>query len=206
MQDFEITPRIAYFVPRSALGTVTRVSDVVVATFGRAGTSVGFEASGQVSFPGRHLSTRIMGLTTLPADVSGTFSCLPPLPCLALFIPARADLRVTAGVLDMVYSPANGSMRPYGVLGAGLKHYSFRWKQDAQGGMADFASNAPAAHVGAGIELNALSALIRLELADYWSPAGPDITPPPGSSAWSVPGRRAQHDLTFSAGYRLFRF
>lgn len=205
---FEITPQVGYFAPQEQLGGIARVGNASVVRLNRVDPGVVLIATGQTTWPSARLRTRITAMLTSSLDVGGEIVCMPGQLCLAVFRGTRAHVRVAAAVVDAVYVPIDhGVARPYVLLGAGLKRYAFSWSPDdplLRG--ANHVDHALAVHSGIGLELDVLGASIRAELSDFWTPKAGTIVPAEPAIAESVPGRRAQHDLSVSVGYRLFRF
>lgn len=204
----EITPHVGYFAPRDDIGAVMRVSDANVLVLRRIDPGPSIGATAELTWPTEVVRTRVTGLVTASRDADGEFTCMTNVPCLAIFIGANASARIAAAVADVVVGPRGSALvRPYALFGAGVKRYSFSWdvaSPSPVGG--SHAENVLAVHGGIGIEWDVLGSTIRAEVSDYWSPAAGDIQPAEGSGALAVAGRQAQHDISITIGYQLFRF
>lgn len=205
---FAFAPYVGGIAPGESRGFVARVGEADALFIDRIDPGVVLGATADLWWPSSRVRTRITGLVTPPLDADGHFACMTDQPCLASFIGADASARIAAAVVDAVVNLfETDPVKPYAILGAGIKRYSFSWDtpnpSTSDGSQAE---NALAIHAAVGFEWQMWGSMIHLEVSDYWSPSADRIEPAPGSGGVAVPGRRAQHDLSITVGYRLFRF
>jgi hypothetical protein len=206
---FEVVPRAGMLAPMREIGPAARAGGPWYLRLERADAAPAFEMEIRVSGPGSRLAARLVGLATLPADVSGFFDCYPGLACPAVLLPSAAEAAVLAAAVDVLYSPLRGvqAIRPFAALGVGVKRYRITWPDAAvlvRGG--EHSESTPTVRAGAGVEFAVLGQSVRAEVADWWSPEGRKISEDPGLPGLSAPRRRAQHDIAVSLGWRLLRF
>jgi hypothetical protein len=144
----------------------------------------------------------------MPAEASGFFECYPGVACPAVLLPSTAEIDLMAGMADVVYTPFVGHRaRPYAMLGAGLRRYHIEWPEAAV--LVDEGSRSEttiAFHAGVGMEIDVPIGSVRAELAAYRSPRGAALDPPAGVGGSAAAGRRTQHDVAMTIGWRVFRF
>jgi len=205
----DVVPRAAVYAPRNELGGVAQAGGPWYLRLGRADASPAFELEASIRLPALPFSLRLVGLASLPADVSGIFDCYPGLACPAILLESAAEVRVLGAVADLVWTllPAMAPVRPFLLLGAGVKRYRYSWPAGevlAEGG--DHAASSFTTHAGAGIEFGVLGQSFRVEAADWWSGRGREIGADPGVAGFGAPRRRPQHDIAVSVGWRMLRF
>lgn len=206
---FAIVTRAGVYAPTRDIGPAAPAGGPWYLRLEQADAAPAFELELSAKLPGDHFATRLVGLATLPADVSGFFDCYPGLACPAVLLPSDAEMGVLAAALDVLYSPmrADRPIRPFAMVGAGIKQYRFSWPDAAVlVTSGDHAETAATLRAGVGIEFDLAGQSIRAELADWWSARGSKIGDDPGIQGLSAPRRRAQHDITLSIGWRLVRF
>jgi hypothetical protein len=202
---FGVTPRVGWFAPLEEFGPAAPVNEAWFLELGRVESALSLGISADFAWPGDRLSTRVLGMITLPTEAEGFFNCYPGMACPSILLETEADVTVVTALVDLVYSPLTGKVRPYAALGAGMKRYDFSWPSEPvfiDGG--SYAMSAFALHGAVGVDLAVFGTSIRAELADYYS-AG-RIVPPEGTTAPRAPRRERQHDLGFSLGWRLLSF
>lgn len=204
----EVVPRAAMYLPRNELGPAAPAGGAWFLHLERMDAAPAFEMEVRVLPAGSPLSLRLVGLATLPAEAPGFFNCYPGLACPAVLLESTAEVSVLGAAADLVWSPlgAASPVRPFLLLGAGVKRYHYSWPAPAvlvEAG--EDAESAFAAHAGAGLEFAVLGQSIRVEVADWWSGEGAAIGDDPGVAGFSAPRRRQQHDVAVSIGWRLLR-
>ena len=205
---FDITPRAGLYAPARDIGAVAPGEGPWYLHLEQADPALTLELSAQARWPGSAVQTRISGLYALPSSVSGQFLCGPGQACPSVLLPVDADVSVLAAVADLVVSPLAGDrVRPYTVLGAGIKRYGFRWG-DAPVFMTsgDHRETSFTLHAGAGVEVGVGANHFRVEIADFWSGRGPVVISDPRGSGDGGLRRRTQHDIAVSLGWQLVRF
>lgn len=206
---FEVVPRLGVYAPTREVGPAAHAAGPWYLRLERIDAAPAFELEGRVTWPGAHFATRLVGLATLPANVSGFFDCYPGLACPAILLPSDAEAMVLAAALDVVVSPLDpgGSVRPFAFAGFGVKRYRFEWSDAAtfvMGGKE--AESGLTLRAGVGAELQVWRQSFRVEVADWWSDVGPKVGEDPGILGLSAPRRHVQHDLAVSLGWRLLDF
>jgi len=205
----DVVPRAAVFAPRNELGGVAQAGGPWYLRLGRADASPALELEASIRLPALPFSFRLVGLASLPADVSGIFDCYPGLACPAVLLESAAEVRVLGAVADLVWRPLPlvAPVRPFLVLGAGVKQYRYSWPApEVLVEAGEHAASSFTAHAGAGIEFGVLGQSFRVEAADWWSGEGAAIGEDPGLPGFGAPRRRPQHDLVIGIGWRMFRF
>jgi hypothetical protein len=203
---FGLTPRLGWYVPLRQAGAVAPVNETWFLQLERIDPSVSFELSADV-MSRSGVGVRVMGLVTAPVTAKGAFNCYPGVPCPAILSDTEADVQVATLLADLVYAPFAGSaaVRPYAALGAGVRRFHASYPNLAALIEADSRTeHALALHAALGAEFELFGAVLRAEVADYYS--SNRIAPPEGSQAEQSPKRIAQHDLGISLGWRLLRF
>lgn len=202
---FGVTPRVGWYAPLDRFGPAAPVNEVWFLELDRVESALSLEVSADFAWPSNRLSTRVLGLITLPTKAEGFFNCYPGMACPAILLETEAAVTVFTGLVDLVYKPFAGKLQPYAAVGAGVKRYDFSWPSEEvfiDGGT--YGLSGFAMHGAVGAELGLFGTSLRAELADYYS-AG-RIVPPSGSMALRPPRREKQHDLGFSLGWRLLSF
>jgi hypothetical protein len=204
---FQVAPRAGIYAPLNAIGPAARAGGPWFLDLDRADPAPSLDISAEAGWPGAHYRTRISALVTLPAKVTGEFHCFGDAVCPAVFIAADAEVSVMAFAGDLVYFPMrlDRAIRPYSILGGGIKRYEFSWAEPAT--LLDPSSETEttlALHAGVGLDIDVFGTAFRLEVADYWSPEGSRLDS--GSAASPAVRRRAQHDLDIALGWQLLRF
>jgi hypothetical protein len=205
----DVVPHAAVYAPRNELGGVAQAGGPWYLRLGRADAAPAFELEAGIRFPVLPFSLRLVGLASLPADVSGTFDCYPGLACPAILLESAAEVRVLGAVADLVWMPlpAVAPVRPFLLLGAGVKQYRYSWPAAvALVEAGKHTASSFAAHAGAGIEFGVLGQSFRVEAADWWSGEGAAIGEDPDLPGFGAPRRRPQHDLVLGIGWRMLRF
>lgn len=205
---FEVTPHFGVYSPLNAMGAAAVANSAWYIRLDRMDAAPMFELSAEVGWPSRTVSTRARGMVTLPAEATGMFECYPGLACPSVLLPATASIDVMAAMVDVVYSPfAASSVRPYAMLGTGLRRYHIEWPAAAvlidEGVRTE---TTLAVHAGIGTEVDVPIGSLRVELAAYRSPRGDLLVPPPGTGGFAAEGRRAQNDVAMTIGWQILRF
>jgi hypothetical protein len=204
---FDVTPRVGYYAGLNELGLAAPAGESWLLSLGRKEPTMSVEMSARLALPSPRLSARVLGLVALPSEAHGGFSCHPGAPCPAIALPADAQVTVLSAVADLMYAPFSreARARPFALLGAGVKRYNYSWSGSGalvQAG--EHNESGLALHAGLGLELDVIGVPIRVEASDYWSPAGKVLAS--GRNGAPDARRGAQHDLSFTLGWRLLRF
>ena len=204
---FDVTPRVGYYAGLNELGAAAPASENWLLVLDRKEPTMSLEMSARLALPGSRFSTRVLGLIALPSEAHGQFMCHPGTACPSIFLGADAQVTVWSAVADLIYSPFSreSRARPFALVGAGAKRYSFSWGEPVtlvQSG--DYAESGVALHAGLGLELDVIGVPIRVEASDYWSPAGRVLAA--GRNGAPDARRAAQHDLSITLGWQLLRF
>jgi hypothetical protein len=204
----EFIPQVGLYAPLNDAGAVAPTGTAWFLQLERMEPAMSFGAAVQLSWPSARLGTRFSGLATLESSAPGFFDCYPGLACPAVLLTSRADVSVFAALGDLLFSPLGSQswVNPYLLLGAGAKHYRYSWPDAAvlvPGGSHD--ATLFALHGGFGLSIPIGQSALRAEVSDLWSPNAPSIRPSGDPGALSARGR-AQHDLSVSLGWALFRF
>ena len=204
---FDVTPRVGYYAGLKELGTAAPAGESWLLSLDRKEPTMSLEMSARLAFPSSRVSARLLGLIALPSEAHGEFTCHPGTACPAVFLGANAQVTVWSAVADLMYSPFSreSRARPFALLGAGLKRYSFSWGEPStlvQAG--NYTESGLALHAGLGLELDVIGVPIRVEASDYWSPEGKLLAA--GRNGAPDARRAAQHDLSFTLGWTLLRF
>jgi hypothetical protein len=203
-----IVPHVGWSVPLNELGAVAPAGSAWYLRLGKMDATLALGTTVEVQWPSSRFNLRLAGAAALESEASGFFDCYPGLACPAVLLRGHADVRSLAATADLLYSPrGRGGLRPFAILGAGLRRYSFDWPAPpvlvAAGSHSE---TTPAVRAGLGLAADLLGGSFRVELTDLWSPVGQRIRPGGGAGQLSAPGRRGQHDLQVILGWALLRF
>lgn len=111
--------------------------------------------------------------------------------------------RIYVAVADVVVRvPRLGPVRPYVLVGAGVKRYDFAQAELTGGYAVDYARDVTqrTSHVGLGTDVAIGRHSLTLELSDY---VGGFRTATEPARTGTAPGGLRQHDLSFTAGWRI---
>ncbi len=208
----QIAPRVAFvpvagwYAPQRAVGPAAPAASTWYLRLDRIEPTPFAGASLEITWPTSRIGARLIGFATIPSGASGIFDCYPGMACPAVFLASEADVTIVTALADLLLSPvqADAVVRPYAVLGGGLKYYRYAWPDVGAGIEAGkHNESTPALHAGLGLAFELLGGSFRTEVTDSWSRKGEVISPATLSSSVSGPRRNTQHDLVVSLGWRL---
>ncbi len=203
-----VSPHVGVVAPQRDIGGAAPAEGAWFRQLGRVESAPSLGLAGELEWPASPVAVRATALHTAGASARGFFHCYPGLACPSILLPAEPDVGILAVVADAVWRlRRTGQVRPYGLIGAGVKRYAYTWPDAVA--LVDAGSHtetSPTVHVGAGVTIDLGRTAFWLELGDLWSGSGGDIGPGLGVPAQPAPGRGAQHDLRFTVGWRLLHF
>lgn len=205
---WELIPQIGLYFPMTDVGAVATASSARYLRVGQIQPTLSFGLAAEFPFPSDRLTTNFRALATLPSDAPGSFDCFPPdRACELVLIQSKARFMVIAAMADVLFRPFSPrhSVLPFTVVGLGLKHDRFSWP--TRGSWVEAGNHTDTSfslHWGIGCDFDFWRFPFRVELSDYWTPAGDRLFLPDGEIDLST-RRKAQHDLTVTLGWRLNR-